>query len=899
MSEVSSLYEEFVRRKNRRPLVDAYGSFQPFNEATKALFPFVDLLQKQLKPGDVILNLWDRSGWATSLLAGLFPHQQILTTWEGDRDVLGRKGYGFWFSGPDAPPNVQILFHDLRQSLPLPLPDGSVAVVVGMDVLHRHDLPDFVGELLRVVRADGGLLFPHVHLANAEPVPYFKRGGHLRTGRDYEQQISRISRIGDRRTFVFSEPDLFQFNTTAPAGTGHPVATTPDTPDYNALIAVLPPAWAGQPLIPFRAYEEPNWDQNRVLLNNLIAIDYTSGLVQYLPDRLGGMVGHLLERHPVYEALIRPSDGYVLSETALCFLHWAARQLTVAEIAGRLNQPVETLRSLVTDLAQRDLIQLVPVSASGARLQHYLSFQTYEGTPAQQTLPDLWQRAVALHGNRPAVVNLEDDSTVSYAEADQIIGQIRSALTHDGLRPGERVLLVTPLHAESLLLSWACWQNGLVIVPVSPDLSVSALDTIAGLVRPSLVVTVAGSASLAAPMVPVIWLDTDTDAELPAAVRWFADWASQDRLPVEPIHSAADDVAAILFTSGSTGQPKGVPLTHGQLCRSGRLMTETFGWEPSDRLLAVGHLDSMSGLRNVTNAVAEVGAAVVIPSPDHRRSGANMAGAVGSGQATLIAASPSLLRQWVQYDRRVATNLRSLRLVMSTGSLLTTDLRQAFDTAFGCPIVNYYGLTETAGICLAEPHRQSGTPCSGTGGWADTVGWPVGCLAQVVDGQHRPVAAGEVGELRIYGDNNMTGGYIGQGAESPVIGGWLYTGDLAVVNPNGSLTLRGRQSERIKNAHSEVVYPSEVEAQLLTHPAVADAAVCAFVRHDTETLAAFLTVHDAYAHTDSRTLVAELSAHLLARVGLRKLPVVFRILAEMPRTVGGKLIKQTLLSLIQ
>ena len=806
--------------------------------------------------------------------------------------MLGRKGYGFWFSGPESLGNVQILFHDLH----LPLPDGSVAMVIGMDVLHRHDLPDFVGELLRVVRADGGPLFPHVHLANAEPVPYFKRGGHLQTGHDYEQQISGLTRIGDRRTFVFSEPDLFHLNTSAPAGMGQPPTSTPD---YNALIAVLPPAWAGHPLVPFRAHEEPDWIRKCVLLNNLVTIDYTSGLVQCLPGRSDGMVGHLLERHPVYDALIRPSDGYVLSETALCFLYWAARQLIVAEIAGRLNQSVESLRPLVTDLARRDLIQLVPVSAPGARLQHYLSFQTYEGTPARQTLPDLWQRAVALHGDRSAVVSLEDDSTFSYDEADQIISRIRSALTHDGLRPGDRVLLVTPFHAESLLLSWACWQNGLVVVPVSPDLSVSALDAIARLVRPSLVVTVANGTPVSATVVPVIWLDMDTDAELPLTVRWFADWAGEDQLPVEVVHGTPDDVAAILFTSGSTGQPKGVPLTHGQLCRSGRLMTETFGWEMSDRLLAVGHLDSMSGLRNVTSAVVEVGATVVIPALAHRQSGASMAGAVGAGQATLVAVSPSLLRQWVQYDRRVTTNLRSLRLVMSTGSLLTTELRQAFDTAFSCPIVNYYGLTETAGICLAEPHRQSGTPCSVTGEWADTIGWPVGCLAQVVDDQHRPVAAGDVGELRIYGDNNMTGGYVGQVTESPVVQGWLYTGDLAVVNLNGSLTLRGRQSERIKNAHSEVVYPSEVEAQLLTHPAVADAVVCAFVRHDTETLAAFLTVHNACAHIDSRTLVADLSAYLLARVGPRKMPAVFRILAEMPRTTGGKIRRQTLLSLIQ
>lgn len=886
MNETLLLYEEFVRRKNRRPLVDAYSSFQPFNEATKALYPFVALLRKQLKPGDVILNLWDRSGWFTSLLAGLFPEQQVLTTWEGDRDVLGRKGYAFWFSGAEAPGNVQILFHDLHQ--PLPISDGSVALVVGMDVLHRYDLPIFLGELLRVVRADGGLLFPHVHLANAEPVPYFKRGGHLRTGSAYEQQINQLSQIGDRQAFVFSEPDLFRFNTGAPMGTCQTISTTPDTPDYNALIALLPTDWAKQSLTPFRAHEEPTWATNRVVLNNLVAIDHTSGLVQCQSDRLAGIVGHLLERHPVYNELIQASNGYVLSETALCFLYWAARQLTIADIARKLGESVDILRPLVMDLARRDLIQLVPISASGARLQHYLSFQVYETPAVEQTLPRVWQRAVTLHPDQPALVSLEDDSAFSYADADQIINQLRSALNHDGLRLGDRVLIVAPLHVESLLLSWACWQIGLVIVPVSSDLPAPALNTIIELIQPSLVVTVSENQPLIPETVPIVWLDTDSDCEPPANARWFADWVAQDVPPAEPVSCLADDVAAILFTSGSTGRPKGVPLTHGQLCRSGRLMTETFGWEKTDRFLALGHLDSMSGLRNVTSAVAEVGAAVVIPAPANRQSGATMAEAVAAGQSTLLTVSPSLLRQWVQYDQRVAAHLRSLRLVMSTGSPLTTDLRQAFATAFHRPLVNYYGLTETAGICLAERPNQARSD-------TDTTGWPVGCLAQIVDTQRRPVSTGQVGELRIYGENNLTGGYVGQAAESPVVAGWLYTGDLAVVNSNGSLTICGRQSDRIKNAHSEVVYPSEVEAQLLTHPALADAAVCSFVRHDTEALAAFLTVKNGH---DPRELIADVSAHLLERVGPRKLPVVFRIVDEMPRTTGGKIVKQTLLTLL-
>ncbi|GAB4040289.1 AMP-binding protein [Spirosoma gilvum] len=885
--EELNVYEEFVRRKSRRPLVDAYSAFQPFNEATKAFFLFIHLLKKGLKPGDTILNLWDRSGWFTSLLAGLFPEQKILTIWEGDRDVLGHKGYAFWFSGVEAPTNVEILFHDLHQ--PLPLPDQSAALVVGMDVLHRYELSGFLSELTRILQADGALIFPHVHLANAEPVPYFKRGGQLRTGRTYEEQIAQIKQLGNRRAFVFSEPDLFQFNRLAPAGTCLAIQSTPDTAAYNALIAVLPGDWSSQSLTPFRFHEEPNWSTGRVLVNPLVCIDYGSGLIQCRPDHLSGIVGHLLERHPVYSELIRESNGYVLSERALLLLYWASRQLTIADIAARLGESVDQLQPLVDELAQRDLIQLAYISASGARLQHYLSFQTYEVSYTEQTLPTLWQRAINLYSHLPALINLDDDSTFSYADADQIISQIRAKLYNDGRQPGDRVLIVAPLHVESILLSWACWQLGLIIVPVSSEVVAEVLAAIIDSVQPSLVVTTADYPFIENSSIPIIWLDTDSPNEPPSTTQWFMDWIAQDYAQVDPIDCHAENVAAILFTSGSTGQPKGVPLTHGQLCRSGRLMTETFGWDKTDRFLATGNLDAMSGLRNVTSAVAEVGAAVVIPSLVHRQSGEGLAKAIAAGQATLVATNPSLLRQWVQYDRRVASNLHSLRLVMSTGSALSTDLRQAFHKAFNRPLVNYYGLTETAGICLAERPGQGHVD-------QDTIGWPVGCLAQVVDEQHQPVPTGQIGELRIYSENTMTGNYIGPvAAESPIVDGWLYTGDRAIVNTNGSLTLGGRQHERIKNAYSELVYLSEIEAQLLTHPAVSDAAVCSFLRHDTESMAAFFTVRPDWVAAD---LVADVRTYLLERVGSRKLPAIFRMLETLPRTTGGKTAKQTLLALL-
>ena len=105
-------YKQFIRQKSRHPTVDIYACFQPFNEAFKALYNFVSYLQDHLADDDIILNLWDRSGWTASMLAGWFPRQRIWTVWEGDKDILGYKGFDYWMS-PERRKNQSVLFADL------------------------------------------------------------------------------------------------------------------------------------------------------------------------------------------------------------------------------------------------------------------------------------------------------------------------------------------------------------------------------------------------------------------------------------------------------------------------------------------------------------------------------------------------------------------------------------------------------------------------------------------------------------------------------------------------------------------------------------------------------------------------------------------------------------------
>lgn len=198
----------YAKLKKARNIVEPYAQIQPFNESFQSLLGFIEVLKEKLKPDDVILDTWCRTGFSGDFLANIFPEQHVVSIWEGDNSVMGYKGFHACFEPRSKAPNHTIVFHEPNK--PLPFKDNSFAFVYGYDSLHRYT--NFVDEVFRVAKKNSIVCFAHVHLSNAEPDPFFERGGVYRSGEHYFDLFSTHSKIATREVTVHSEIDLYLTN---------------------------------------------------------------------------------------------------------------------------------------------------------------------------------------------------------------------------------------------------------------------------------------------------------------------------------------------------------------------------------------------------------------------------------------------------------------------------------------------------------------------------------------------------------------------------------------------------------------------------------------------------------------------------------------------------------------
>jgi acyl-CoA synthetase (AMP-forming)/AMP-acid ligase II len=345
-----------------------------------------------------------------------------------------------------------------------------------------------------------------------------------------------------------------------------------------------------------------------------------------------------------------------------------------------------------------------------------------------------------------------------------------------------------------------------------------------------------------------------------------------------------EDVATLLYTTGTTGTPKGVMLTHANLIFGGSVACETRKVTPDDKIYGVLPFSHVFGLTSIVMATVLSGATLRIA---RRFVPANLYEALNSG-VTLLSAVPQMHALLMQYTKEQGFDhlqSKSLRYVSSGAAPLDLDWKRRAEAFYGLPLQNGYGMTETTAGASLTRHTESNDDIS--------VGQPFPGVRIKLD-RNAPNSQGEVGEVLVGGGGVMKGYFRNPEETAKVLtsDGWLRTGDLGRMDSDGNLHIVGRSKELIIHGGFNV-YPPEVEAALNDHPQVIQCAVAGHVLDGDELVYAYVE-----ASPDDWPNEAELSAFTATKLAGYKRPTRIIVVEKLPTAPTGKVLKSKLAELL-
>ncbi len=467
------------------------------------------------------------------------------------------------------------------------------------------------------------------------------------------------------------------------------------------------------------------------------------------------------------------------------------------------------------------------------------------------------------------------DRAWTYAELDREAGRVAAGLARLGLRPGERVCIHLGNRPEFALAYYGCLKLGLM--PVSLNVTYKR-DELGYIVRDSEAAAIL-SLEPASANLPLAGDTPNVRVRVgvagPAAVAWAA-------LPADPPLRARDldrdDVAAILYTSATTGRPKGVMLSHANVLSNAYATVHHLRMTPEDRGLCALPLFHCFGQNFIMNALMTAGGTLVL----HERFVlADFLAAIGRHRITILYAVPTMYILFLAGDL-AACDLSSLRLAFSAAAMLPADVEARWQALTGLPICQGYGLTESSPFATYN-HERAHRPGS--------IGTPIENVeVRVVDERDREVPDGALGELVIRGPNVMKG-YLGKPEETAqtLRGGWLHSGDIGFRDAHGYFHVVDRVKDMI-NVSGIKVYPREVEEVLFGHPGVKEVAVLGMPDPlKGEAVRACVVLREGDTVT-----AEELIALCRERLAAYKVPAVVEFLGALPKSPTGKILKKEL-----
>lgn len=463
-----------------------------------------------------------------------------------------------------------------------------------------------------------------------------------------------------------------------------------------------------------------------------------------------------------------------------------------------------------------------------------------------------------------------------------IASAISRLLVKYGAKAGDRIAVLSKDPLECLTTFWGVTLIGAIFVPLNPASGHVTLSYILGQCSPTLLFYNNSEKIL----IDSLCISVDLTKSI-VAEELFREYSFDENYQQRTVPLPSPDTpAVILYTSGSTGHPKGVILSHSALCKSGEVMTTHYQWSSDDRFLNLAEFYTMSGLRNSAIAPFIAGTLVLQTKTDERESFFKIIESIKNNRATLLGGAPIFVKQLSLFKDRIdPDHIKSLRAILCTGSILDPILVKEIYDHFNLPVINYYGLTETAGFCAGYSLDNF---TDNKGG----IGFPVGSAMTVQNEFGQTLTCETAGELVVNSPNLMLGYYKEKElSDATLRNGQFYTGDIAKITKAGEIILVGRKKNFIKNAHTELVYFEEVEMALEQHPQVDEAAVCGVVnRFGSEQLVAFIVPHGNIPCKDD--LVSGLKTFLHERIGRHKVPQTIYLVASLPRNSTGKLSRQ-------
>ncbi len=490
---------------------------------------------------------------------------------------------------------------------------------------------------------------------------------------------------------------------------------------------------------------------------------------------------------------------------------------------------------------------------------------------------------------QPEVVALSTiHQEISYLALDEQISAFAAGLADLGVGAGDHVALLLGNCPEFVISLYGAFRAGATVIPINPTFSKDELAYILQDGDVKTIVTVSALAPLIKYLSPLLSkLETViiTDIEtIPDFQNEFLDlihfhFVCQKDAAYTSLPLADDDVGVILYTSGTTGKPKGAMLTHKNLYSNAIDSSACLEMSKNDRVIAVLPIFHVFCLTACLNAPLSQGATVILLSKFHP---ADVLQTIAGKQATLFAGVPSMFNYLLQVPGVGPEVVQSLRACISGGAALPLALLHAFEEKFIVPIAEGYGLSEASPVTTFNPISGLRKPGS--------IGVSIPHVEnRIVDELGQPVSAGEIGELIVKGPNVMKGYYKQLEASEEVLkDGWLYTGDLAKVDEEGYFFIVDRKKELIiLNGFN--VYPREVEEVIYTHEDVVEAAVIG-LPHDKlgEEIVCYLV-------TQNPDLTeATLHSYCSERLAKYKVPSQYHFVTELPKNTTGKIMKRVL-----